>query len=85
MNIVSVNLHSYYNNFVNLHIFCLTDVSDFGIECVKLIYFSILHWLMQMFQGEGIWGKYIWPLHTLAMVTPQVWVFVRSGAVAGKG
>jgi len=43
VNIISVNLHSYYNNFVNLHIFSLTDVGDFGAECVKLIYFSILH------------------------------------------
>lgn len=29
MNIVSVNLYSYYNNFANLHIFNLTGVNDF--------------------------------------------------------
>ena len=29
MNCDSVILHYYYNNFANLHIFNLTDVSDF--------------------------------------------------------
>ena len=30
MNSDSVNLHDYYSNFANLHIFSLIDVSDFG-------------------------------------------------------
>ena len=30
MNSISGNLHRYYNNFANLHIFSLTNVGDFG-------------------------------------------------------
>ena len=29
MNNVRANLHDHYNNFANLHIFNLTDMSDF--------------------------------------------------------
>ena len=30
MNNIRVNLHDYCNNFANLHIFNLIDMSDFG-------------------------------------------------------
>ena len=38
---IYINLYTYGRNFVNLHIFNLIDVGDFGVECLKLIHFSI--------------------------------------------
>ena len=44
MNSFSVNLHNYYNNFENLHIFSLIDMSGFGTWMCKIeqfFYFSL--------------------------------------------
>ena len=54
MNSDGVNLHYYCSNFANLHIFSLTDISNFGLKYVILIYFSILHCLMQMLKSNKI-------------------------------
>ena len=46
MNSISVNLHNYCNNFTNLHIFNLTDVSDFGDWMCKIhtfFYFALIN------------------------------------------
>ena len=44
MNSFSVNLHNYYNNFENLHIVSLIDVSGFGTWMCKIeqfFYFAL--------------------------------------------
>ena len=49
MNNIDINLYGYYSNFVNLHIFNLTNVSDFEVwmsvlasVCAKIyIYFNL--------------------------------------------
>ena len=38
-----VNLDHYYNNFANLHIFNLIDMTDFGAYSVTSSCFSIFH------------------------------------------
>ena len=46
MNSINVNLHSYYNNFANLHIFNLNNVSDFGNLTCKIdtfFYFVLIN------------------------------------------
>ena len=50
MSSVNVNLHGHYINFVNLHIFNLTNMNNFETyKYIKLIiFFKILHWVMQM-------------------------------------
>ena len=42
MNSFSVNLHNYYNNFENLHIFSLIDVSDFRTWMCKIEQFFLV-------------------------------------------
>ena len=44
MNSISINLHTYCSNFVNLYIFNLTDVGDFEVLMCKIdtfFYFAL--------------------------------------------
>ena len=46
VNSINVNLHSYYNNFANLHIFNLNNVGDFGDWTCKIdtfFYFVLIN------------------------------------------
>ena len=46
MNSISINLHSYYNKFVNLYNYILINMSFFGQNCVNFTHFSIIKSLM---------------------------------------
>ena len=46
VNSVDINLRSYYNNFINLHIFSLTDMGDFECWICKIdtfFYFAMIN------------------------------------------
>ena len=46
LNRININLHSYCNNFANLHIFNLNNVSDFGNWTCKIdtfLYFVLIN------------------------------------------
>ena len=49
MNITNINLHSYCNNHIFLHNFKLPNVNDFWVLLAKILYFSIIQVLMQVF------------------------------------
>ena len=46
MNSISVNLHSYYSKFINLHNYIFTNVNHFKQTCVNFTNLSIINSLM---------------------------------------
>ena len=68
MNSVSVNLHNYYNNFENLHIFNLIDVSGFGTWMCKIeqfLYFALFDANALRVRLDWIYCCWNWKLKTL--------------------
>ena len=49
MNSTNVSSHNYCSNYIFLHNFKLPNVNDFWILLAKILYFSIIQVLMQVF------------------------------------
>ena len=85
MNSINVNLHSYYNNFANLHIFNLNNVSDFGNLTCKIdtfFYFVLIN--ANALESRIGGGNRLWlSLFLIAFNTQHRWPDPKTTHIIG--